>query len=106
VVFPCELPVAKERSHCERETRIEIEGEILADVEKEMQKPRLTESVRNGLSVQAAQAAKNVTRTLSRSTAFKRRQAENSLTEAPVHRTVDIAAHCSGQATTHIDLTP
>lgn len=41
-------------------TRIEIEGEILADVEKEMQKPRLTESVRNGLSAQAAQAAKKL----------------------------------------------
>ncbi len=39
-------------------TRIEIEREILAEVEKEMQKPRLTESVRNGLSAQAAQAAK------------------------------------------------
>ena len=96
-------------------TRIEIEREILAYVEKEMQKPRLTESVRNGLSAQAAQAAKNATRTLSRSTALKRRQAGKSLAQIaaelklakpPVHRTIDIAAHCSGQATTHIDLTP
>ena len=38
-------------------TRIEIEREILADVKKEMQKPRLTESVRNGLSAQAAARA-------------------------------------------------
>jgi hypothetical protein len=60
-------------------TRIEIEGEILADVEKEMQKPRLTESVRNGLSAQAAQDAKKATRMLSRSTALKRRQAGKSL---------------------------
>jgi hypothetical protein len=61
-------------------TQIEIEGKILADVENEMRKPRLTESVRNGLSAQAARAAKSATRTLSRSTAFKRRQAGNSLT--------------------------
>jgi hypothetical protein len=54
-------------------TRIEIEREILAKVKKEMQKPRLTESVRNGLSAQAAQAAKNATRTLSRSTVLTRR---------------------------------
>jgi hypothetical protein len=60
-------------------TRIEIEGEILAYVEKEMQKPRLTESVRNGLSAQAAQAAKNATRTRPRSTTLKRRQAGNSV---------------------------
>ena len=96
-------------------TRIEIEREILAYVEKEMQKPRLTESVRNGLSAQAAQAAKDATRTRSRSTTLKRRQAglsvaqiatELKLAKAPVHRSVNIAAHCSGQATTHLDLTP
>ena len=91
-------------------TRIEIEREILAYVEKEMQKPRLTESVRNGLSAQAAQAAKNATRTRSRSTTLKRRQAGNSVAQIaavlklakplPVHRTIDIAAHCSRQATT------
>lgn len=62
-------------------TRIEIEGEILADVEKEMQMPRLTESVRNGLTAQAAQAAKNATRTRSRSTTLERRQAGNSVAQ-------------------------
>jgi len=37
-----------------KESRIEIERKILSRVKREMDKPRLTESVRNGFSVQAA----------------------------------------------------
>ena len=36
--------------------RIEIERKIVARVKREMNKPRLTESVRNGFSAQAAPA--------------------------------------------------
>lgn len=38
--------------------RIEIAREIIASVKKEMDKPRLAESVRNGLAGMAAQAGK------------------------------------------------
>ena len=37
-------------------SRIEIEREIVSRVRREMDKPRLTESVRNGFSAQAAPA--------------------------------------------------
>jgi hypothetical protein len=33
--------------------RIKLAGEIISRVKKEMQEPRLTESVRDGLSIQA-----------------------------------------------------
>jgi hypothetical protein len=35
-------------------SRIEIERKIVSSVKKEMDQPRLTESVRNGFSAQAA----------------------------------------------------
>jgi hypothetical protein len=38
--------------------QIEIERKILSHVKTEMNRPRLTESVRNGLSAQAAAAVK------------------------------------------------
>jgi hypothetical protein len=41
-----------------KESRMEIEKEIVSRVRKEMDKPRLTESVRNGFSAQAAAAVK------------------------------------------------
>jgi hypothetical protein len=41
-----------------KKSRIEIEGEIVSRVKREMDKPRLTESVRNGLSAQALQEMK------------------------------------------------
>ena len=41
----------------EKRTRVEIETEIVARVKKEMDEPRLTESVRNGFTAQAAPAA-------------------------------------------------
>lgn len=37
-----------------RKSRIEIEREIVFRVKREMDKPRLTKSVRNGFSAQAA----------------------------------------------------
>ena len=37
-------------------SRIEIERQIVSRVKREMDKPRLTESVRNGFSTQAAAA--------------------------------------------------
>ncbi|MGA2536122.1 MAG: hypothetical protein ABSF53_08915 [Terracidiphilus sp.] len=37
-----------------KKSQVEIEREIVSRVKKEMDKPRLTESVRNGFSVQAA----------------------------------------------------
>jgi hypothetical protein len=39
-------------------SRIEIERQIVSRVKREMDKPRLTESVRNGFSAQAAPAVK------------------------------------------------
>jgi hypothetical protein len=39
-----------------KKSRIEIEREIVSRVKREMDRPRLTESVRNGFSVQAAPA--------------------------------------------------
>ena len=39
-----------------RTNRIEIECEIISRVKREMDEPRLTESVRNGFSVQSATA--------------------------------------------------
>jgi hypothetical protein len=38
-----------------KRSRIEIAREIVASLKKEMQKPRLTESVRNDLGARAAQ---------------------------------------------------
>jgi hypothetical protein len=37
-----------------KKSRIEIERKIVSHVKREMDKPRLTESVRNGFSAQAA----------------------------------------------------
>jgi len=37
-------------------SRIEIERKLVTRVKREMDKPRLTESVRNGISAQAAPA--------------------------------------------------
>jgi hypothetical protein len=39
-----------------RKSRIEIEGEIVSRVKREMDKPRLTESVRNGFKALAPPA--------------------------------------------------
>jgi len=39
-------------------SRIDIAREIISRVRREMDKPRLTESVRNGFSAQAAPAVK------------------------------------------------
>jgi hypothetical protein len=39
-----------------KKSRIEIERKIVSRVKREMDKPRLTESVRNGFSAQAAPA--------------------------------------------------
>jgi hypothetical protein len=39
-----------------KKSRIEIERKIVSCVKREMDEPRLTESVRNGLSAQAAPA--------------------------------------------------
>ena len=36
-----------------KKSRIQIASQIIAQVKREMQKPRLTESVRNGISLQA-----------------------------------------------------
>jgi hypothetical protein len=47
----------KRKGRLENENkRIKIENEIVSRVRREMNEPRLTESVRNGLSVQAAAA--------------------------------------------------
>jgi hypothetical protein len=40
-----------------KESRIENDGKILSDVKREMDQPRLTESVRNGFSAQTAPVA-------------------------------------------------
>jgi hypothetical protein len=42
-----------------KKSRIEIAREIVSYVRREMDKPRLTESVRNGFSAQAAPAVEN-----------------------------------------------
>ena len=39
-----------------KKSRIEIARKIISRVKREMDQPRLTESVRNGFSAQAAQA--------------------------------------------------
>jgi hypothetical protein len=39
-----------------KNSRVEIERKIISNVKREMDQPRLTESVRNGFSVQAAPA--------------------------------------------------
>jgi hypothetical protein len=44
-----------------KKSRIESESEIVSRVKKEMDRPRLTESVRNGFSVQAAPALEKPT---------------------------------------------
>jgi hypothetical protein len=36
-----------------KKSRIQIESQIIAQVKREMEKPRLTESVRNAISLQA-----------------------------------------------------
>ena len=41
-----------------KKSRIEIERKIVSRVKREMERPRLTESVRNGFSVQEAVAVK------------------------------------------------
>ena len=40
-----------------KESRIEDDGKILSDIKREMDQPRLTESVQNGFSAQTAPAA-------------------------------------------------
>jgi hypothetical protein len=40
-----------------KKSQIEIEEEIVARVKREMDRPRLTESVRNGFNVQIATAS-------------------------------------------------
>jgi hypothetical protein len=44
-------------------SRTQIEREIISRVKREMNRPRLTESVRNGLSVKAAPAVESTRRT-------------------------------------------
>ena len=41
-----------------KKNQIQIASEIIAQVKREMQEPRLTESVRNGISTQAGPGAK------------------------------------------------
>ena len=43
-----------------KKSRIEIERKIVSRVKREMDLPRLTESVRNGFSVHAASTAERV----------------------------------------------
>jgi hypothetical protein len=43
-----------------KKIRIENEGKIVSRVKREMDQPRLTESVRNGFSTQAALAAEKL----------------------------------------------
>jgi hypothetical protein len=40
-----------------KKKRIQLAAEIIARVRREMNKPRLTESVRNGMEAEAAKAA-------------------------------------------------
>jgi hypothetical protein len=44
-----------------KKSRIEIERKIVSRVKREMDQPRLTESVRNGFSAQAAPAVEKPT---------------------------------------------
>jgi hypothetical protein len=44
-----------------KESRIKVERKIVSRVKREMDQPRLTESVRNGFSAQAAPAAEKPT---------------------------------------------
>jgi hypothetical protein len=39
-----------------KKSRIQIEGKILSNLKREMDQPRLTESVRNGFTAQAGPA--------------------------------------------------
>jgi hypothetical protein len=48
---------SKKSRFMNKENRIENDRKILSDIKREMDQPRLTESVRNGFSVQAAPAA-------------------------------------------------
>ena len=41
-----------------KKNRIQIASQIVAQVKREMQEPRMTESVRNGISAQARSDAK------------------------------------------------
>jgi hypothetical protein len=41
-----------------KKSRIQIASQIIAQVKREMQKPRLTESVRNGIPLQAESGKK------------------------------------------------
>jgi hypothetical protein len=43
-----------------KKSRIEIERKIVSRVKREMDKPRLTESVRNGLSARAAPSGESL----------------------------------------------
>jgi hypothetical protein len=54
-----------------KKSRIEMAREIIANLRREMDRPRMTESVRNGLSVAAPLAAVPSTR-------FKRSRAQQS----------------------------
>ena len=49
----------KEGRFMKKESRIENDRKILSRVKREMDQPRLTESVRNGFSAQAAPAVEN-----------------------------------------------
>jgi hypothetical protein len=50
---------SKKGRFMKKKSRIEIAREIVSYVRREMDKPRLTESVRNGFSAQAAPAVEN-----------------------------------------------
>ena len=50
-----------------KQARIEIARDIVSRVKKEMDKPRLTQSVRDGFAFQAAQAASPVAKPAPRS---------------------------------------
>jgi len=52
------LLIVQRRAADEKKSRIENERKIVSRVKREMDKLRLTESVRNGFSVQAAPTAK------------------------------------------------
>ncbi len=43
-----------------KKSRIEIEKKILSSVKREMDRPRLTESVRNGFSIHALSAVEKL----------------------------------------------
>jgi hypothetical protein len=50
----------KEGLLMKKKSRIEIAREIISRVKREMDKPRLTESVRRGFSAEAAPSAKKI----------------------------------------------